>query len=949
MLNNPNFYPTPKELIAKMTKDIDFTFVKSVLEPSAGKGDIAEFIIEKHKEAHSYRGRHYDGRNLDLDVIEIDPNLQLILKGKKFKVVQDDFLSYSTQKQYDLIVMNPPFDKADEHLLKAIKMQEKGGQIVCLMNAETIKNPYSKVRKDLKRKLEELNADVEFLEDSFSKAERKTNVEVAMVKIDIPKPVRSSVFVEGLKQEEEYRYFDQDEEMGKDLVIDEFLKRIVEHYKFEVSAGVRFINEYHSMKPNFINTFKEDGYKKSILVLSVDGDNYAESNRDMINSYIKSVRYKYWETLFTSNQFNDLFTSALRTEYYNKINTLVDYDFSLYNIYSIQEEIRKALSKSVDDSLIEMFDEFSHKHSWYDETSKNIHLYNGWKTNKSWKINKKVIIPLRSYSTWDANRLEISSYDVINKLTDIEKVLNYLGQGLVNHNELRATLEDAQKKWNDARDSGISANIKAAEPKKIKLKYFMVSFFKKGTCHIEFTDSELLDRFNLYGSMKKGWLPPSYGKKDYNEMSKTEQKVVDEFQGEKEYKKVMENKELYLPEYATINLMGKGLPALEQLHQPEEGVVVEQAQEETSSVEVKLVEGVNEIEDIKEINIEPAKVINTVDLTIEEDINENTDIENQNLTVTVNNATVTSEEVETPIEKFEPASSLGENVTLITSVNETKDKTKSKPTKDVIIETSDVVIVSPPVEVKEQKDLDSIIDKTAPLLLTATYVEPETVIDKEKDVKNTTEINNENIAKETQLLTIAVSNTDISSEGTESSVGNYETVSSLGEDVTLITTNKKTNVKPKPVSEIVIEAEDVEVLSSQVNVEEQNTLNSNADKTASLLLTTTYVEVENVITDKKVIEENENITDEARVLTAVGDASISSEITESNMVVASSPVKDKEQKALKPNTDKDEPKEITAKKVTVEESKIEEDILPDFISLKEDVKEGENIQLGFAI
>ena len=100
---------------------------------------------------------------------------------------------------------------------------------------------------------------------------------------------------------------------------------------------------------------------------------------------------------------------------------------------------------------------------------------------------------------------------------------------------------------------------------------------------------------------------------------------------------------------------------------------------------------------------------------------------------------------------------------------------------------------------------------------------------------------------------------------------------------------------------------------------------------------------------KKVIEENENITDEARVLTAVGDASISSEITESNMVVASSPVKDKEQKALKPNTDKDEPKEITAKKVTVEESKIEEDILPDFISLKEDVKEGENIQLGFAI
>ena len=39
--------------------------------------------------------------------------------------------------------MNPPFSEGDKHLLKAINIMKNGGQIVCILNAETIKNPYS--------------------------------------------------------------------------------------------------------------------------------------------------------------------------------------------------------------------------------------------------------------------------------------------------------------------------------------------------------------------------------------------------------------------------------------------------------------------------------------------------------------------------------------------------------------------------------------------------------------------------------------------------------------------------------------------------------------------------------------------------------------------------------------------------------------------------------------
>ena len=57
--------------------------------------------------------------------------------------------------------MNPPFSNGDKHLLKALQMQEKGGNIVCLLNAETLRNPYTESRKELIRQLDKYDADIE--------------------------------------------------------------------------------------------------------------------------------------------------------------------------------------------------------------------------------------------------------------------------------------------------------------------------------------------------------------------------------------------------------------------------------------------------------------------------------------------------------------------------------------------------------------------------------------------------------------------------------------------------------------------------------------------------------------------------------------------------------------------------------------------------------------------
>ena len=78
---------------------------------------------------------------LDIDCIEPDPLLQSILRYKGYPVISDDFLSFHTHKKYDLIMMNPPFASGASHLMRAIELQKSSGNIICILNANTVNYP----------------------------------------------------------------------------------------------------------------------------------------------------------------------------------------------------------------------------------------------------------------------------------------------------------------------------------------------------------------------------------------------------------------------------------------------------------------------------------------------------------------------------------------------------------------------------------------------------------------------------------------------------------------------------------------------------------------------------------------------------------------------------------------------------------------------------------------
>ena len=541
--DNKDFYPTPEAIINKMLCDIDFKMIHSILEPSAGSGNIVEAVKKKEK----FYSSTYNKVNYDIDCIEADQNLQSILKGKNFRVVYNDFLTYDTMKEYDIIIMNPPFSNGCKHLLKALEMQERnGGAIVCLLNAETLKNPCTNDRQYLQRKLTEYNAKVEFIQDAFMDAERKTAVEIALIKVQLPEVQRQSFILDGLKKAQQQREIDTETESTQ-LIDSDFFKAIVNQYNLEVEAGIKLIKEYYAMKPFILSEFgkdKETGETIQtggcILQMDIIGNRDKYNNKLSINEYIREVRGKYWKALFENKKFIGQLTNNLQRDFYNKVEELKDYDFSLYNIYQLKIDMQKKVVKGIEDTIMELFEEFSNKYHWYDETSGNIHYYNGWKTNKAWIINKKVIIPLKAYDDYYTNRFRPTHYDIVRKLQDIEKCFNYLDGGLTEAVDLEESLKFAEE---------------FGETKNIQLKYFTVTFYKKGTCHIVFNDDELLKKFNIFGSQHKGWLPPSYGKKSYKDMTAEEKAVVNEFEGEKEYSKVMSNRKYYLFDGNNLNLL----------------------------------------------------------------------------------------------------------------------------------------------------------------------------------------------------------------------------------------------------------------------------------------------------------------------------------------------------------------------------------------------------------
>lgn len=170
-LQVPNFFPTPGHIVERMIRLADLRVGQTVLEPSAGKGDIARAVLAA-------------GVTADLlQCVELNHGLGCHLIGLGFNVWRGDFLDYAPDHLFDRVVMNPPFERGADHLhvLHAFEFLKPGGRLVAVVSNTT------------GHQLEQWADDhagwvANLPEDTFRNSERPTGVQTSLVVADKNSP-----------------------------------------------------------------------------------------------------------------------------------------------------------------------------------------------------------------------------------------------------------------------------------------------------------------------------------------------------------------------------------------------------------------------------------------------------------------------------------------------------------------------------------------------------------------------------------------------------------------------------------------------------------------------------------------------------------------------------------------------------------------------------------------
>ena len=108
---------TPPEVAARMVNYLELSADLSVLEPSAGTGNIID-ALDGHK---------------NITAVELNYSLCKILRNR-IEPIQQCFLEYSTEpRSFDRVIMNPPFNKIKSHMNAAISCLGASGLLVALV------------------------------------------------------------------------------------------------------------------------------------------------------------------------------------------------------------------------------------------------------------------------------------------------------------------------------------------------------------------------------------------------------------------------------------------------------------------------------------------------------------------------------------------------------------------------------------------------------------------------------------------------------------------------------------------------------------------------------------------------------------------------------------------------------------------------------------------------
>ncbi|MBR8839138.1 MAG: SAM-dependent DNA methyltransferase [Stigonema ocellatum SAG 48.90 = DSM 106950] len=166
-----DFFPTPESVCQQMIKLANIQQNWRILEPSAGSGNIAEWLIQTHS-------------NIQLEVVEVNYILRQILQLKGFNLIGKNFLEFHPTHLYNACIMNPPFCELVEHIYHAWKLLISNGVLVSVVPESVF---FNRKYKTFKEWLKANNAYIEMVDkNAFLNSTNPTGVATRIIKIIKP-------------------------------------------------------------------------------------------------------------------------------------------------------------------------------------------------------------------------------------------------------------------------------------------------------------------------------------------------------------------------------------------------------------------------------------------------------------------------------------------------------------------------------------------------------------------------------------------------------------------------------------------------------------------------------------------------------------------------------------------------------------------------------------------
>lgn len=448
---NKDFYPTPENVILQMIEGYNFEG-KTVLEPSAGKGNIVDVLLSN---------------GASVIACEKNEDLKKIVESK-CNVIASDFLSVNSSdiSHVDYIVMNPPFSAEEKHILHAWDIAPSGCIIISLCNLNTIKYASNNQQYRLKSIVRDFGS-YEDLGNCFSISERKTDVDIALIRITKP----------GEKNDEFKGFFmeEQEEEKQVNGIMEyNFVRDLVNRYvasvklfdkQLELGEQMNALtNNFYSSKLSFVIT--EDGKIK------------------MRSDFKKDLQKSGWNFIFKKMNMQKYTTRGLRDDINKFVEKQQNFPFTMKNIYTMLELVIGTTSQRMDKALLEVFDKLTEH---YHENRYNVE---GWKTNSHYLINEKFILPYVVEKGWSGQmqgRICNSNHDMVE---DMLKAMCYITG--TNYDRCISLSNFIREK-------------KCEFGKWYTWEFFEIKGYMKGTMHFKFKDEKVWGNFNQRIAKIKGY------------------------------------------------------------------------------------------------------------------------------------------------------------------------------------------------------------------------------------------------------------------------------------------------------------------------------------------------------------------------------------------------------------------------------------------------------------